>query len=79
MRHAKLRALLAADRFTDLQKQVPEEIAFKGDTERRLAQAASRAASARLHRSRLAAMVQQMLERSTTGQKPMSDTPEARP
>ena len=40
MRHANLRALLAADRFTDLQKQVPEEIAYlKGDTERRLAQA----------------------------------------
>jgi hypothetical protein len=73
-RHAKLRALLAADRFTELQKQVPEEIAYlQSDTERRLAEAASRAASARLYGSRLAMMAQQMLERSTTGRKPLSD------
>ena len=42
-------------------------------TRLRLAQAASRAASARLYESRLVVMAQQMLERSTTGQKPLSD------
>jgi len=73
-RHAKLRALLAADRFTELQKQVPAEIAYlKGDNERRLAEAASRAASARLYGSRLTTMAHQMLERSAIGKKPLSD------
>ena len=42
-------------------------------TRLRLAEAASRAASARLYESRLVVMAQQMLERSTTGQKPLSD------
>jgi hypothetical protein len=54
---------LAADRFTDLHKQVPEEIAYlRSDTERRLSEAASRAASARLYGSRLATMAQQLLD-----------------
>jgi hypothetical protein len=53
-RQAELRALLAADRFTELQKQVPNEIAYlQADTERRLSEAASKAASARFYGSRL--------------------------
>ena len=36
-RQDELRALLTADRFTELQKQVPDEIAYlQSDTQRRL-------------------------------------------
>ena len=66
-RHAKLRALLAADRFTELQKQVPDEIAYlQSDTQRRLSEAASKAASTRLYGSRLADLAQQCWKRSAT-------------
>src|SRR5262249_11273695 len=74
-KHAKLRALLAADRFTELQKRVPDEIAnLQADMEQRLSEAASRAASARLYGSRLAAMAQPTLEHSARGQKPLSNS-----
>src|SRR5215831_20123687 len=74
-RSAELRSLLAADQFTKLQKQVPDEIAhFKADMERRLSEAAARVAAARLYGSRLAAMAQQILDRSARGEKSISDT-----
>ena len=73
-RQAELRALLAADRFTELQKQVPDEIAYlQSDTQRRLSEAASKAASKRLYGSRLADLARQALEKSGRGQKPLSE------
>src|SRR5262249_30636417 len=73
-RCAGLRSLLAADQFTKLQRQVSDEIAyFKADMERRLSEAAARAAAARLYGSRLAEMAQQMLDRNAHGEKPLSD------
>ena len=64
-RHAALTALLAADRFMDLQKQVPDEIAYlQADTARRLSEAATKVASARGQGRRLAAMARQTLDRS---------------
>ena len=73
-RQGELRALLAADRFTELQKQVPDEIAYlQSDTQRRLSEAASKAASKRLYGSRLADLARQALEKSVRGQKPLSE------
>lgn len=64
-RYAALTALLAADRFIDLQKQVPDEIAYlQADSTRRLSEAATKVASARLQGRRLAAMARQTLDRS---------------
>ncbi|MEQ1611438.1 MAG: hypothetical protein ABL904_01690 [Hyphomicrobiaceae bacterium] len=64
-RHAALTALLAADRFMDLQKQVPDMIAYlQADTVRRLSEAATNAASVRLQGRRLATMARQTLDRS---------------
>jgi hypothetical protein len=72
-RQGELRALLAADRFTELQKQVPDEIAYlQSDTQRRLSEAASKAASKRLYESRLADFARQALEKGVRGQKPLS-------
>src|SRR5262249_51802066 len=74
-RCAGLRSLLASDQFAKLQKQVPGEIAhFKTDMERRLSDAAARAAAARLYASRLATMAQQILDRCASGEKSISDT-----
>jgi hypothetical protein len=74
-RCAGLRSLLAADQFAKLQKEVHDEIAhFKADMERRLSEAAARAAAVRLYGSRLAAMAQQILDRSARGEKSISDT-----
>jgi hypothetical protein len=74
-RSAELRSLLAVDQFTKLQQHVPDEIAhFKADMERRLSEAAARAAAARLYGSRLAAMAQQILDRCARGEKSISDT-----
>jgi hypothetical protein len=68
-RQAQLCALLTKDRFVDLQKQVPDEITFlANDMERRLCEAASKAATARVYALRLATMAQQALDRSTSGQ-----------
>ena len=73
-RQAELRALLVADRFTELQKQVPDEIAYlQSDSQRRLSEAASKAASKRLYGSRLADLARQALEKSVRGQKPLSE------
>jgi hypothetical protein len=72
-RQAELRALLTADGFAELQKQVPEEIAYlQADTERRLSEAASRSASARLYGFRLAELARQSLEKSMRAQRPLS-------
>jgi hypothetical protein len=71
-RQAELRALLATDRFTELQKQVPDEIAYlQSDTQRRLSEAASKAASKRLYGVRLADLARQALEKNV--EKPLSD------
>lgn len=73
-RHAALRELLAGDNFTDLQKQVPDEIAYlQADTERRLSKAASKVVASRIYASRLATMAQQSLERSARGQHALQD------
>ena len=67
-RQADLGALLAADRFPDLQKQVPDEIAYlRANMAERLEAAASKAATARLHGRRLANMAQQSLDRDARG------------
>lgn len=64
-RQVDLKALLSADRFLDLQKQLPDEIAYlQADMGRRLSEAASNAASARLQGRRLAAIARQTLDRS---------------
>ena len=64
-RQAQLQALLAADKLSELQRQVPEEIAYlKDDMDKRLAEAASRIVSERLYGLRLAALAQQTLERA---------------
>jgi hypothetical protein len=64
-RQAKLVALLAADQFLDLQKRVPEEIAYlQANMAERLNEAASKAASARLQGRRLAALARQTLDRT---------------
>ena len=48
-RQEQLQALLAADKLSELQRQVPEEIAYlKNDMDTRLSQAASRVVSERL-------------------------------
>ena len=73
-RQDELRALLAADRFTELQKQVPDEIAYlQADAQRRLSEAASKAACKRLYGSRLADLARQVLEKDVRGQKPLSE------
>jgi hypothetical protein len=73
-RQTELRALLAADRFTELQKQVPVEISYlQADTERRLSEAASKAASSRLYGSRLADLARQALEKCARGQKSLPE------
>jgi hypothetical protein len=73
-RQAELRALLAADRFTELQKQVPVEISYlQADTERRLSEAASKAASSRLYGSRLADLARHALEKCARGQKSLPE------
>lgn len=64
-RQAALKTLLATDRFMDLQKQVPNEIAYlQADLAERLNEAASKAASARLQERRLAALARQTLDRT---------------
>ena len=64
-RQAGIEALLTADRFVDLQKQVPVEIAYlQANMAERLNEAASKAANARLHGRRLAALARQMLDRT---------------
>ena len=64
-RQAQLQALLAADKLSELQRQVPEEIAYlKDDMDKRLAEAASRIVSERLYGLRLVALAQQTLERA---------------
>ena len=64
-RQADLEAHLASDRFLDLQKQVPDEIAYlQANMVERLNEAASKAANARLQGRRLAAMARQTLERT---------------
>jgi hypothetical protein len=64
-RQAGIEALLAADRFEDLQKQVPVEIAYlQANIAERLNKAASKAASARLQGRRLAALAGQTLGRT---------------
>ena len=64
-RQAGLKALLAADRFVDLQKQVPDEIAYlQADMARRLREAASKSANERLQGRRLATAARQTLDRS---------------
>lgn len=64
-RQAALTALLVADRFMDIQKQVPDEIAYlQADATRRLSEAATKVARARLQGRRLAAMARQTLNRS---------------
>ena len=73
-RQDELRALLAADRFTELQKQVPDEIAYlQSDMQRRPSEAASKAACKRLYGSRLADLARQVLEKDVRGQKPLSE------
>ena len=73
-RHGQLFALLTKDRFVDLQKQVPEEIAYlASDLERRLREAASKAAAARVYALRLATMAQQALDRSASGQQALPE------
>ena len=74
-RHAQLAALLTKDRFVDLQKQVPDEIAYlANDMERRLSEAASKAATERVYAFRLATMAQQALDRSTSGQQALPES-----
>ena len=64
-RQAQLRAMLATDKLSLLQRQVPEEIAYlKNDMDKRLSEAASRVVSERLYGSRLAALAQQTLDRA---------------
>lgn len=58
-----LEAILAKDRFLDLQKQVPIEIEFlKADMARRIEEAAKKAAAARVRQRRLASMARQKLD-----------------
>jgi hypothetical protein len=64
-RQAGLEALLAGDRFDDLQKEVPDEITYlQANIVERLNEAASRAASSRLQGRRLAMMARQTLDRT---------------
>lgn len=64
-RQAVLKTLLAEDRFMDLQKQVPDEIAYlQANMAERLNEAASNAANARLQGRRLAALARQTLDRT---------------
>lgn len=64
-RQAVLKTLLVEDRFMDLQKQVPDEIAYlQANMTERLNEAASKAASARLQGRRLAALARQTLVRT---------------
>jgi hypothetical protein len=61
-RHDQLRALLAADAFVELQKAVPEEIAFlDADTQSRLARAVERGAAERTRRRRRASAAKTVL------------------
>jgi hypothetical protein len=67
-RCGEIAALLETDRFTDLQKQVAEEIAFlKNDMTRRLEVAAKKAADARTRKRRLVIMAQQAQKRVNEG------------
>jgi hypothetical protein len=64
-RRAGIEALLATDRFEDLQKQVPVEIAYlQANMAERLNEVASKVASARLQGRRLAALAGQTLGRT---------------
>ena len=61
-RHQRLRALLTQDRLDDLQKQVPQEIAFlQADQQERLAKAAAAAAAARSMEQRRAEAAKSLL------------------
>lgn len=67
-RCGEIAALLETDRFTDLQKQGAEEIAFlKNDMTRRLTVAAKTAAEVRTRNRRLVIMAQQALKRANDG------------
>jgi hypothetical protein len=64
-KQAQLRTMLATDKLSLLQRQVPEEIAYlKNDMDKRLSEAASRVVSERLYGSRLTALAQQTLDRA---------------
>jgi hypothetical protein len=68
-RLSDIEALLRADQFTVLQKQVPREIAYlKSDMARRLGAAAERSADARTRTRRLAETAAQLLVRLQGGE-----------
>lgn len=70
-RRDKLRAHLAADGFVELQKAVPEEIAFlDADTQSRLARAVERAAAERTRRRRRANAARTVLAELRASGKP---------
>ncbi len=65
-RQAQIAALLARERYLDLQKRAPEEIQFiEADIERRLAEAARREAEARSRDRRRATLAAQLLKTGT--------------
>lgn len=71
-RRDRLRALLAADAFVELQKAVPEEVAFlDADMQSRLARAVERAAAERTRRRRRAGAAQTVLAELRAGGKPV--------
>jgi hypothetical protein len=73
-RQAEIQSLLAADRFVDLQKQVPDEIAYlQSDMTKRLGEAASKAAHARAYGRRLSMLAQQSLDRHVRGDLALPD------
>lgn len=71
-RRDQLRALLAADAFVELQKAVPEDIAFLDkDMQSRLARAVERAAAERTRRRRRASAAQTVLAELRASSKPV--------
>ncbi len=65
-RQSEIAALLAQERYLDLQKRAPEEIQFiDADIERRLAEAARREAEARSRNQRRATLAAQLLKAGT--------------
>lgn len=71
-RRDQLRALLAEDAFVELQKAVPEEIAFlDADTQSRLARAVERAAAERTRHRRRAGAVRTVLAELRASGKPV--------
>ncbi len=65
-RQSEIAALLAQERYLDLQKRAPEEIQFiEADIERRLAEAARREAEARSRDRRRATLAAQLLKAGT--------------